>query len=272
MKILKTKAFTLVELLVVITILAILSVVAYQSFGWATDKAQNVTKKSNIATLWNTLELFNTEKHYYPMPQEKSSENLWWYSSWTTASISNKIKVEYNDQEVSKIIATNTLWGWDIYWTWTWATWWTQQQIWAKWVIWTIGSFNKKYLKKDIYDTQLWDIKLTWETDKKMISYWIWKYAYAIYARHSAHTNWNLSKNRWKYYELAATLKDTEWEWYITYLVWDYSKDNFEEDTNKYPETLILLNDWEKDKNVSTETDNQWIPYPIDGFTWTQTP
>jgi type II secretory pathway pseudopilin PulG len=38
-------------LLVVITILAILSVVAYQSFGGATDKAQNVTKKQNIALL-----------------------------------------------------------------------------------------------------------------------------------------------------------------------------------------------------------------------------
>jgi len=33
MKNLKNKAFTLVELLVVITILAILSVVAYESFG-----------------------------------------------------------------------------------------------------------------------------------------------------------------------------------------------------------------------------------------------
>jgi prepilin-type N-terminal cleavage/methylation domain-containing protein len=33
MKILRKKAFTLVELLVVITILSILSVVAYQSFG-----------------------------------------------------------------------------------------------------------------------------------------------------------------------------------------------------------------------------------------------
>jgi prepilin-type N-terminal cleavage/methylation domain-containing protein len=39
MKNLKNKAFTLVELLVVITILAIISVVAYQNFGGAVDKA-----------------------------------------------------------------------------------------------------------------------------------------------------------------------------------------------------------------------------------------
>jgi prepilin-type N-terminal cleavage/methylation domain-containing protein len=39
MRNLTNKGFTLVELLVVITILAIISVVAYQSFGGATDKA-----------------------------------------------------------------------------------------------------------------------------------------------------------------------------------------------------------------------------------------
>ncbi len=89
MKNLKNKAFTLVELLVVITILAILSVTAYQSFGWATDKAQNTTKKANITQLWNTLGVFYTETNYYPMPQEISSTNLWGYNSGTTASISN---------------------------------------------------------------------------------------------------------------------------------------------------------------------------------------
>jgi len=81
MKNLANKAFTLVELLVVITILAILSVVAYQNFGWATDKAQNVTKKSNLALLWQTLETFYNDWHnYYPMPQAYSSTNLWGYN------------------------------------------------------------------------------------------------------------------------------------------------------------------------------------------------
>jgi prepilin-type N-terminal cleavage/methylation domain-containing protein len=44
MKLIKNKAFTLVELLVVITILSIISVVAYQNFGGAVDKA-NVGRK-----------------------------------------------------------------------------------------------------------------------------------------------------------------------------------------------------------------------------------
>ena len=252
------KAFTLVELLVVITILSILSVVAYQSFGWATDKANNVTKKSNITTLWNTLELFQTDKHYYPMPQASSTTNLWWYNSWTTATPSNTIRVTYNDQEIASIVSWNGWWR--INWTWSLSA----SQIWAKWVIWLNWSFNKKYLKKDIYDTQLWDIKLT-DTNQKMIDYWIGKYVYAVYSRAATAANWNISWSKWTYFELATTLKDTDWEWYTTYLEWNYSKDNFDTPSD-YPETLIWLKNWEKDKNVDTLQSNQWIPYPIDWF------
>ena len=266
MKNIKQKAFTLVELLVVITILAILSVVAYQSFGWATDKANNVTKKANITTLWNTLENFNISEHYYPMPQAVSTTNMWWYNSWIDANKSNTIEVQYNDQEIKKIVSAN--WGWRI----KWETANSALQIWAKWVIWTIGSFNKKYLKKDIYDTQLWDIKLV-DTDEKMIDYWIGKYTYAIYARAKAVWSWNIgAQTGWKYYELATTLKDIDWEWYITYLEWNYSKDNFNTPAD-YPDTLIGIENWNKDDVTKTTTDvDQGIPYPINWFVWNQTP
>lgn len=258
----KNKAFTLVELLVVITILAILSVVAYQSFGWVTDKAQNTTKKSNVAVLGNTLWIFYTEENHYPMPQEYSSTNLWWYNSGATAQISNTISVEYNDQEV-KNIKPWSAWGWIIYGSWTWA--WTTQ-IAAKWVIWINWKFNKKYLKEKIYDVQLWDIKLTWETDKKMIDYGIGKFVYAVYARPAIPTNWNTSWTRWTYYTLATTFKEIEWEWYQTYLVQNYSKDNFSNNISNYPSNLIWLSQDEKDKNVATTNPDQWIPYPIDNF------
>jgi len=263
MKNLAKKGFTLVELLVVITILTILSVVAYQSFGWATDKANNVSKKSNITLLWQTLETFYNDWHnYYPMPQPYSPTNLWGYNSWETATVSNKIKVTYNDQEVSTITSANTNWGWIINWTWSNAS----NQIAAKWVIWINGSFNKKYIKKKIYDTQLWDIKLTWDPDKKMIDYWLWKFTYAVYAIPAPHSNWNVSWSRGSYYELATTLKDTDWEWFITLLEWNYSKDNFN-NTADYPETLIWLNNDQKaDLSKTTQDDNQWIPYPIDNF------
>ena len=265
MKNIKQKAFTLVELLVVITILSILSVVAYQSFGWATDKAQNVTKKSNIATLWSTLENFYISKNYYPMPQIRSATNMWWYNSSVDANKSNTIEVQYNDQEIKNIVSAN--WWWKIM---NLAT--PTLQIWAKWVIWRSWSFNKKYLKKDIYDTQLWDIKLI-DSGDKMINYWIGKYTYAIYARAKAVWAWNIwAQTAWKYYELATTLKNTDWEWYITYLEWNYSRDNFNTPAD-YPETLIWIENWSLDDSTKITTNpEQWIPYPIDWFVWNQAP
>ncbi len=267
MKFTQNKAFTLVELLVVITILAIMSVVAYQSFGWATDKAHNTTKKSNVTLLWNTLWIFHTEKNYYPMPQEISPTNLWGYNSGATAQASNTISVTYSDQEISTINPGSTAGGWVIYWTGAWAkSAQGEQQVWAKWVIWTIGQFNKKYLKEDIFDVQLWDIKLVGESDKKMIDYGIGKFSYAVYARPSVKSNWNVSWTKGTYYSIAATFKDTEAEWYHTFTIWNYSTDNFNSPTTNYPDTLLGVTQDEKDRNVWTNVSTQGIPYPIDNF------
>ncbi len=270
MKLIQNKAFTLVELLVVITILAILSVTAYQSFGGATDKAQNTTKKSNIILLGNTLWTFKTTENHFPMPQAYSATNLWGYDNTKDATESNTIKVVYADQEISTLSSdTTSIAGWwIIYGTGSWAKGQAEaSQIGAKWVLGINGKFNKKYLKEEVYDNQLWDITLTGETDKKMINYWIGKFTYAVYARHSkvSDNNWNTSGTRWQHYSLAATFTDLEWEWYKTFLIGDYSKDNFNNPTN-YPEYLFGLKQDQKDNNVATTVTEQGIPYPINNF------
>jgi len=68
MRTIKNAGFTLVELLVVITILSIISVVAYQSFGGATDKAIASRKIQDISTLETALQQFKVANNYYPMP------------------------------------------------------------------------------------------------------------------------------------------------------------------------------------------------------------
>ncbi len=50
------RAFTLVELIVVITILAILATVAFVSLGGQTDNARNTIKKDNLAKLTTSIE------------------------------------------------------------------------------------------------------------------------------------------------------------------------------------------------------------------------
>lgn len=263
MKNLNNKGFSLVELLVVITILAILSVVAYQNFGWATDKANSSRKKTDISTIETALQQFKSEKNYYPMPQDyDSSTNVWWYNSWAVASPSNKIKVVYNWQEINSVDTWSTLWWWKVYASGL------PLQIWAKWVIWYNGDFNKKYLTKDLYDPELWDVEVK-TTSKKLIDLWIWKYVYWVYAQPKTPGTWNISKAAWSYFNIATSLKKADWENYETYIVWDYDANACASPSN-CPSTLIWswtvsLANW----NTSTWTsldDNQWIPYPIRDF------
>jgi general secretion pathway protein G len=96
MKKLTNKAFTLVELLVVITILAIISVVAYQNFGSAVGKAISGRKISDVTTIETSLQQYKADNNFYPMVDEHSSTNIWGYKKDVTAIQSNKIKVEMN--------------------------------------------------------------------------------------------------------------------------------------------------------------------------------
>lgn len=60
------KAFSLVELLVVITIMAILSVVAYTAVGGQTVKARNAKRLQDLNGIQSALELYFVEYSRYP--------------------------------------------------------------------------------------------------------------------------------------------------------------------------------------------------------------
>ena len=60
------KGFSLVELLVVITIIAIMSVAAYTAVGGQTVKAKNSRRTQDISTIQQALELYYVEKGVYP--------------------------------------------------------------------------------------------------------------------------------------------------------------------------------------------------------------
>jgi len=256
------KAFTLVELLVVITILAIISVVAYQNFGWAVDKANAWRKISDVSTIETALQQYKADKNYYPPVDEYSDNNLWWYSWTTTAQPSNTIKVIYNDQEINKILKNNTKWGWKIFGSWTLSS----TQIWSKWTI-SQNTLWKRYLTKDLYDPELWDI-VEKSTNEKFIKKWIWRYVYAIYKKWTANTRWND-------YNIAYTIKKENSDKYITKISGSYDEKSCYEDKANCPKTLIgswtvFLEDWDEQilngGVIDTTIPNQWIPYPVTDF------
>jgi prepilin-type N-terminal cleavage/methylation domain-containing protein len=258
MRKLTNKAFTLVELLVVITILAIISVVAYQSFGWATDKAISARKISDVSTIESSLQQYKVDKKFYPAVDIVSSNNMWWYDSSKNATASNTISVSKNWAEITAVISATG--GWKIYWSGSYSN----KQIWAKWTI-SQNTLWKQYLTKDLFDPEISDIKIWSET---MIDKWIWRYVYAVFKKPlDADTDWTDNKE-WTYYNIAYTIKKEWSDTFITKIVWDYDINSCFDNKNDCPGTLIwnqtdFLIDNQENSNSDVNVPNQWIPYPV---------
>jgi len=228
------KAFTLVELLVVITIIAILWVVAYTSFDWATDKAKATAKTQNVLTITKSLSMYKSEKWFFPRPADKSASNIWWYD--TTNPQAGKLCTTWLTSDPD----------WKITWTINGACWWTvftwALEIWAKWTLWYSWDI-KKYLKQDAYDNEIWDLEFNWA---KLIDSWIWRFPYAIYA------NWiNNNDKSWTEYNIAYSIKDKDWK-EVTKILWGFNEITCTWCPNFliWSNTSWFLNDWDKAPNI----------------------
>lgn len=256
------KWFTLVELLVVITILAIISVVAYQNFGWATDKAVATRKTSDVATIETSLNQYFVDNNSYPAVNMINTNDTekYWYNSENVATPSNILDIEPDWSEIKSV--KNAYGGWKI----NWITNYSSKQIWAKWTI-SQATLWKKYLTKDLYDPELWDKKIK-STNKKLIDLWIGRYVYAVYKKPVWTASSWTKNNTGSAYNIAYTVKKEWTDDYITKIVWTYDKESCYENSESCPETLIWS--WEnvlKNEQTMTNDDpkaiNQWIPYPL---------
>jgi type II secretion system protein G len=84
------KGFSLVELLVVITIIAIMSVVAYTAVGGQTTKAKNSRRTQDIGTIQQSLELYFVEKGVYPDSVADATVHTNFKTFETTTQLTNK--------------------------------------------------------------------------------------------------------------------------------------------------------------------------------------
>ena len=126
--------FTLVELIVVITIIAILWTIAFISFQNYTKNARDGVRISDINSLKKNLELFITEKWFYPAPDNGTNITYIWATAWTQwtvwdnvmtnlARISNKPTDPLTGNEYTYSLANNKVeyqlwamleWGWNL--------------------------------------------------------------------------------------------------------------------------------------------------------------
>jgi len=270
MKKLQNKAFTLVELLVVITILAIISVVAYQNFGWAVDKAVSGRKIGDVSTIETSLQQFKVDNNYYPaVDLYNATSNMWWYNNAVEATPSNTLNVTMNGAEITSVDWANG--GWRV------MNIDNTQQIWAKGTL-SQETLWKKYLTKDLFDPEVGDLKEN-TNNKKLIELGLGRYVYAIYKKPQG-ANWWTDNKTGTYYNIAYTIKKEASDTYVTKIVWDYDSGSCFDNSANCPKTLvwsqnsILVNEQEQGKTASwtalaafgSTSTNQWIPYPVSEF------
>lgn len=77
------KAFTLVELIVVIIILAILWTISFIAIQGYTKKARDSVRKSDISTITKSLELHKVKTWIYPEPTAPTEVTFSWAEVWT---------------------------------------------------------------------------------------------------------------------------------------------------------------------------------------------
>lgn len=86
------KAFTLVELIVVITILWILSTVWFISFMWYSVTSRDSVRIANLSDLQKSLELRKTRAGEFPEPDNSYSVKYLWKEIWKQGTIWDKTK------------------------------------------------------------------------------------------------------------------------------------------------------------------------------------
>lgn len=99
-KIRKLKWFTLVELIVVITIIAILWTIAFISFTWYSSNARDWVRISDINNMQKWLWIFQIKSWVYPLPDDYITVS----ASWNTILYQG-----YVGNNVSRIINLNTI-------------------------------------------------------------------------------------------------------------------------------------------------------------------
>ncbi|MDD2871397.1 MAG: type II secretion system protein [Candidatus Gracilibacteria bacterium] len=267
------KAFTLVELLVVITILAIISVVAYQNFGGAVDKAVGSRKITDVSTIESSLQQYKVDKNFYPsVDGYNGTTNMWGYdytnATVPTATPSNTLVVAKTGEAIDSITSANG--GGIVFGLNDGTTDWTGKQVGAKGTI-SQNTISKKYLTKDLYDPELGDVKVA--GSGKMIDSGLGRYVYAVFKKPlSGDTSWGTNNNKeGTYYNMAYTIKVEGGDKYITKVVGDYDSESCFDEKTLCPNTLIgsgtgVLIDGQENSSSNTSAANQGIPYPVNGY------
>ena len=265
------KAFTLVELIVVITVLAILWTIWFISLQWYTKDSRNTVRLADVKTIKKTLSLHITTNNNYPEPDNPVDVSYSWATLWKQwtfwAWVRAKLKTisdipldplfdnEYDYSVINK---------WNKFQLWTIMEWW--------WIFWGNNSLVKQSLAISNSEVSSY---ISWDYDYKDIHISTWSTCYNIATPsiiiNSIWTNWELSlfssykfvynksKNMPVSYSWSIELTQTWSNFEIIEVYNKCSVDNMS-DLEKYVDNLLLAYqqlDWEDEfEDIIYNSDN----------------
>ena len=118
--------FTLVELIVVITILAILGTIAFVSLQWYSKSARDSARISDMSRIKTSLELFKIEWWKYPDPSDATvityneveawTQWIFWQTTFRNVEKLDRIPRDPTTEELYIYSVTNTRKEFLLYW------------------------------------------------------------------------------------------------------------------------------------------------------------
>jgi len=163
------KAFTLVELIVVITILAILWTIVFISFQWYSQSSRNSVRISDVNKVESALELFFIDSWKYPDPTNPVTVTYNWSDVWYQGTFWSTTNTSL--WTISKVITDpllNIEYGYSV------SNTKTEYQIWLSLEWWPSGFNNSKIINStyaiDSYAYVTWSYN--WRV-LKVSSWWI---------------------------------------------------------------------------------------------------
>jgi len=163
-----------VELVVVITILAILGTIAFISLQWYSSQARDSTRLSDLSTIKTTLELFQIDAWKYPEPDWWDEVTYSWAEVWTQW-IFGDLNLT-NVRNLNKVPTDPLVWN---NYTYSRLNTWIEYELWSILESWWLSSID---LLENTYAADNFESLITWNYNWIIakVSTWWTTYVLAI--------------------------------------------------------------------------------------------
>ncbi len=161
------RAFTLMELIIVVTVLIIIWAIWFMSFDWYLKDSRNTTRNVDLNTIKNWIELYHQKNLSYPTPKSHINVSYMWNLVWRQWYFPNDL--DWFD-ETNHLFLDPTTWSWYSY---SLLSSWKEFEVAAALEpVQFISGENKAYASSDPF--LLWKALVLWNYNWKLLKTRSW--------------------------------------------------------------------------------------------------